>query len=213
MLLRVNRKTIVKKFIFQSLRAVKILANTNLLHPLVKVMEFDDLETSEHTKLKPLSITLAVEFKTRRILGFAISEMPAKGRFAKLSRAKYGPRTDKRSLGRTELFTSLAPLVEKNVLIKSDKNPHYPRDVKAHFPQATHAVFKGRKATVAGQGELKKGGFDPLFSLNHSCASLRANINRLFRRTWCTTKKMERLRLHIALYACFHNSKLKNTKR
>jgi hypothetical protein len=34
---------------------------------------------------------------------------------------------------------------------------------------------------------------------------LRANINRLFRRTWCTTKKKERLEQHLAVYLDFHN--------
>ena len=57
---------------------------------------------------------------------------------------------------------------------------------------------------------LKKIRFDPLFSLNHTCAMLRANLNRLFRRTWCTTKKPERLALHIAMYVVFHNETLLN---
>jgi hypothetical protein len=34
---------------------------------------------------------------------------------------------------------------------------------------------------------------------------LRANINRLFRRTWCTTKKKERLEQHLTVYMDFHN--------
>ena len=61
---------------------------------------------------------------------------------------------------------------------------------------------------MVGQGELKKIGKDPLFSLNHTAAMLRANINRLFRRTWRTTKKPERLADHIALYVWYHNSEL-----
>ena len=73
------------------------------------------------------------------------------------------------------------------------------------FPEATHWTTRGRRGCVVGQGELKAGGFDPLFSLNHSFAMLRANINRLFRRTWNTTKKPERLALHIALYVLYHN--------
>jgi hypothetical protein len=59
-----------------------------------------------------------------------------------------------------------------------------------------------------GQGELKSGGFDPLFSFNHTAAMLRANINRLVRKTWCTTKRIDRLEAHIALYVQFHNREL-----
>ena len=61
---------------------------------------------------------------------------------------------------------------------------------------------------MTGQGELKKLRFDPLFSLNHTCAMLRANINRLFRRTWCTTKKAACLKRHVAVYVRFHNTVL-----
>ena len=51
--------------------------------------------------------------------------------------------------------------------------------------------------------------FDPIFSLNHTCAMLRANICRLIRKTWCTTKKRERLVDHIAIYTYLHNRSLK----
>ena len=44
---------------------------------------------------------------------------------------------------------------------------------------------------------------------------LRANISRLFRRTWNTTKKVASLLDHLRIYAYFHNSvllrKAKNT--
>jgi hypothetical protein len=73
------------------------------------------------------------------------------------------------------------------------------------FPGAEHARHLGGRGCITGQGELKKLRFDPLFSLNHTCAMLRANINRLFRRTWCTTKKKERLEQHLWVYMDFHN--------
>ena len=50
--------------------------------------------------------------------------------------------------------------------------------------------------------------FDPLFALNHTAAMFRANVNRLIRRTWCTTKKRERLADHLTLYMAHHNLKL-----
>lgn len=52
------------------------------------------------------------------------------------------------------------------------------------------------------------GGFDPIFSINHSLASLRANINRLIRQTWCTTKRPDRLAAHLHLYVSYHNRKV-----
>lgn len=171
-------------------------------------MEFDDVESFEHSKCKPVSITMAVESGTRRILGFRVSKMPAKGHLAKIARKKYGARKDERAPARRCLFKELRLLVEPNVLIKSDESPHYPEDVKRHFPHATHERFKGKRGCIVGQGELKKIGFDPLFSFNHTAAMLRANINRLFRRTWCTSKNVQGLSDHLAIYCVFHNEVL-----
>jgi hypothetical protein len=168
-------------------------------------MQFDDLETFEHTNCKPVSVLVAVEFKSRWLLGFRCAEMPAKGPLAKISRKKYGMRQDQRKSKRRELFQSLKPLLVEKPCIDSDQNPHYRADVLEFFPQAIYRTYKGRKACVAGQGELKKGGFDPLFSLNHTCAMLRANVNRLIRKTWCTTKKIHRLEMHLNLMSVFHN--------
>ena len=92
-------------------------------------IQFDELETFEHTKCKPLSVIIAVDRKT----------------------------------------------------------------------------CKGKRGCVTGQGELKKVGFDPLFSLNHTFAMFRANMNRLFRKTWCTTKVPQGLIDHIDLYIQHHN--------
>ena len=36
----------------------------------------------------------------------------------------------------------------------------------------------------------------------------RANVNRLIRKTWCTTKNADRFRSHLILYAHEHNKRL-----
>ncbi len=207
-ILEINRKTVVRKFLFLSKQAQVLLPQINAQFAKCEIIEFDDLETFEHTKCKPLSVTLAVQHKTRRILGLRVSRMPAKGMLAAISRKKYGPRKDERPEGRKKLFNSIESLITPNALIKSDENPHYPKDVQKHFPQCHHQRFKGRRGCIVGQGELKKIGFDPLFSLNHTCAKLRADINRLIRRTWCTTKLPERLEMHLTLAALAHNQSL-----
>ncbi len=174
----------------------------------VKAIEFDEMETFEITKCKPLSIPMVVEKGTRRILGFRVASMPAKGPLAKISLKKYGKRDDDRPKAAMELLEELVPCVSPTALIMSDQNPNYPKWIKSHFPSCSHTAIKGRDSCVVGQGELKKVGFDPIFSFNHTAAMLRANINRLFRKTWCTTKDAERLKAHIALYVQYHNEVL-----
>lgn len=171
-------------------------------------VQFDDLETAEHSKCKPLSVTLAVHAKTREILDFQVKRMPAKGLLSKIALKKYGYRKDRRPEGWNQIFKNLKNLVHAHALFESDENPHYPKFLKRHFPEANHIQHPGARGAIIGQGELKKQKFDPLFSLNHTCAMLRANMNRLFRRTWNTTKKQEGLIEHLWLYVKFHNQDL-----
>ena len=207
-LLKISRRTVAKKHKF--IASVKRIENDKdfVNGPMVHEVQFDDLETIEHTKLKPLSVIMAVEKSTRRILGFRVCQMPAKGHLAKLSRKKYGYRVDMRAKGREDLFKNLALKVSEDAVIDSDQSPHYPGSVRRWFPNATHNRFEGKRGCVAGQGELKKVSFDPLFTLNHTFAMLRANINRLVRKTWCTTKDPERLKDHIEIYVNYHNRML-----
>jgi len=207
-LLNLSRTTVARKLVYLGANSRKELLKSNLAMEKCSIVEFDDQETSEHTKCKPLSITLAVESKTRRILGFEVSQFQAKGHLTRTALKKYGPRKDTRPQGRQRLFENLKQLVSETATFKSDQNPHYGADLKKSFPLATHVTFKGMRGSIVGQGELKKVRFDPLFSLNHTCAMTRANMNRLFRRTWCTTKLPERLADHFAIYAVYHNEML-----
>ena len=210
-ILKVHRTTIARRLIFlgkQAQRDQETLLRAIIPNRSVQVLQMDELETFEHTKCKPLSVALCVEERSRAILSFSVSSMPAKGKLAEISRKKYGFRVDDRRRGLKQVLSASRPYLAPGALIKSDECPRYPKLIQKHFPHSKHETHKGRRGCVVGQGELKKIGFDPLFSLNHTCAMLRANINRLVRRTWCTTKKPERLSDHIALYVHYHNSPL-----
>ena len=207
-LLKLSRTTVARKFKLLAFFA-RIKNEKDFSHrPIVYEFQFDDLETFEHSKCKPLSVIMAVEKRTRKILGFQVARMPAKGRIAEKARKRYGFRRDERSGTRQKLFEEIRSKIHPFATIESDQNPYYKRPVEKFFSNAVHMTTAGRKGCVVGQGELKAGKFDPLFSLNHTFAMLRANINRLFRRTWCTTKDPLRLRDHLDLYVLYHNQKL-----
>ena len=210
-MLRINRKTVTRKWVLMS-----GLAKQERLAELVKLalapqklgeLQFDEMESFERSKCLPLSIPLAVT-PERKILSFRVVSMPAKGPLALISRKKYGPRRDDRKAGALELFSEILAVVDPNALFKTDQKSTYPGWIRARFPRARHKAFKGKRGCVVGQGELKKVFFDPLFSFNHTAAMLRANINRLFRRTWCTTKRPDRLAAHIELYIQAHNRRV-----
>lgn len=203
-----NRKTVVRKFRYFGGLFEHFLKLQNEKQLPVDEIQFDDLETFEHTKCKPLSVTLAVEKKSRRILGFEVAQMPCKGKLAKVSIKKYGFRKDMRSPARDRLFATIKPYLNSRVIIHSDDNPHYKKQVKQYFPDGTHITSLRGRGSSSGQGELKRKKFDPLFSINHTFAKLRDDIKRLSRKSWCTTKVPTQLRLNIVLMAVYHNYRI-----
>jgi len=176
--------------------------------PAASTILIDEMESFEHTKCKPLTIPIAIEEKTRKILSLRVGKIAAKGHLAALSREKYGYRPCERKACLHAVFRELGDVVQEKATIKSDVSRHYPLPIKSYFPKAIHTAYKGRRGCIVGQGELKAVGFDPLFSLNHSYAMIRDNVKRLARRTWTTTKRPDRLELHLYTYAWFHNLRL-----
>lgn len=205
-----TRKTIARKIQFlgsqakQNHQAFLTTVNQEELSHL----QFDELLTSHHTKLKPLSLSVVCSKKSRKILAVELSQIPSFGHLAKISIKKYGrrPRELRRTLNR--LFAELNKILPASGIIESDEHQFYPRPIKKHLPNWLHLQHKSVRASVVGQGELKRIKWDPLFSINHTFAMMRANINRLFRRTWNTTKSLEMLMHHVWIYVEFHNTVL-----
>ena len=208
-LLRTSRTTVARKLVFlgDQARAQQrhFLDEHCQQNGLFDAVQFDDLETFEHTKCKPLTVTVVMNPESRLIIDYALAPIAANGPLAAISRQKYGKRKDQSRAARHQLFERLKARVSPEAEFKSDEHRHYPVLMRRHFPAATHRRYKSIRGCVTGQGELKKVRHDPLFGVNHTLAMLRANINRLVRKTWCTTKKIERLDDHLALYIDFHN--------
>ena len=235
----VNRKTVARKLVYLGkLCQMKNLEIASELKGQINEVEFDELITHEHTKCKPLSIAVAVEKYSRYIMGFQVSKIPANGRLAKISVAKYGKRPNHRERGLNRMFNEIKPLTNDNTRWNSDEYPTYRKELCkvigkeiSHIPEQflpkmkaeknpkkqqkqsevfpiNYRQFKGIKGCITGQGELKKTVFDPLFTINQTLAMLRAKINRLFRRTWNTTKKIEGLENHLHIYVHYHNTRI-----
>lgn len=206
LLLGVNKKTVERKlpYIAQKCRRLN-QRELKKLKGRVYNIQLDDLITKENSKLKPLSVTVVVDEDRRRILALEVSQIPAFGHLAKASINRYGHRKDLHFEGLTRIFETIAPIVSEEVLVKSDEHQRYPGFIFKYLPKAKHEAFKSERGCVAGQGELKKIQYDPLFIINHTCALLRANVNRLIRKTWCTTKDPNRLKDHIDIFMYFYN--------
>ncbi len=209
----VNKKTIARRVTPFANCARKHLEKMRAETADITEIVFDEMESFEHTKLKPLTIPLAVEKHTRKILAYDVGKIAAKGPLARLSIKKYGKIKCQRRKVLDSLFRQLHHVAHPRCNFSSDESPHYPGTLRRYFKDAQHQQFKGRSASIVGQGEMKKGGFDPLFSLNQTAAMIRDNIKRLTRRTWCTTKRIDRLSDYLAIYAFYHNQIIEGTTR
>jgi hypothetical protein len=214
-LLGVNRKTVDRRIAYLAARArvemeggSSLQLRPNSEPPISQEVFLDELITFEHTRCKPLAVCMAVS-KERKILAFSVSSMPPIGkRLKQISLRKYGPRPNHRKKGLASCLDQMRRHVGPGTTFVSDQEHSYRALISRKYPGHLHRTHPSKRAVIAGQGELKDHTFDPLFSINHTFAMLRANLARLARRTWVTTKKPSRLLEFIQIYAGFHNLEL-----
>ncbi len=207
--LNLARKTIERKFVYLAKKArvnQKELLKKWSENPLQEV-QFDDLISSVHTKLKPISISVVVDPMSFKVLGARAAEIPAFGKIAEISRRKYGKRKNRHPKILSELLFDLKANIASEVKFKTDEHKRYSEIIASHFPRAKHKTYKGARASVVGMGELKTKRFDPLFAINHTLANFRGGMNRFFRRTWCTSKTIKHTQDHIDIFVDYYNEK------
>jgi hypothetical protein len=203
--LGIDRKTVYSRFHWLSNLAEKQFHEFLKSLKTCQTLYFDEMESIEHTKLKPLTIPLLVN-EAQQILGIDCGRIPAKGHLAEISRNKYGER-DSEAKEKLQAAFELLPKNFSPQQVRSDGKPSYQAMVQQRWPGVPHEVHTRKPSKKMEQPFLlsEKRVFDPMFALNQRCAKLRADINRLIRRSWSTTKKIENLRRHLMLYACYNN--------
>jgi uncharacterized protein YlaI len=203
--LKTNRKTVVRKFLFMAQEARRMheakLAEGRWRAPAI---QFDEMETFEHTRMKPLSIGLAVNPETYEILYTNVAPFPAKGPLAGLARKKYGFRPDLRNHARRDLIKKLRRFEPQ--IITTDKASAYGKPIRTFLPQTFHRQTTRKKQDRNFfHKNRRRNPNDEMFVLNFICAKLRHDLSRLMRKVWVTTKKPERLQAHLDLFTAFHN--------
>ena len=203
-----DRKTVARKIVFLAAQARLKSAAWLSQQPLFSHVQWDELISFEHTRLKPLSVAVMSSVQHRCIIGFGVAQIPASGVIAERSREKYGRRTNRSGPMRKRVLTDVAQQLTEKVLIESDEHPRYANEIKKVLPDAVHVQHRSVRGSLTGQGELKRTGYDPLFGINHTLAMMRDNIKRFARKTWCTTKRVDALTDVLAIYMHYHNTVL-----
>ncbi|MBO9665799.1 MAG: hypothetical protein J7501_03190 [Bdellovibrio sp.] len=206
-ILECNYKTVHDKIQWMGIRAKDRNSKQDLTS---ETLFIDEMETIEHTKLKPLTIAVAVN-ENYKILGVRVGTIPAKGKTAAISYKKYGYRENQSAEKTKELLSQISQQISKPFsVIKSDAKPSYSKIINEAFPNTPYQQFIAaeNKEKRREQKYLKseKLIYDPIFPVNHTCAKFRDHIKRLSRRNWCTTKIKENLELHLNLYIAYTNN-------
>jgi transposase-like protein len=207
--LNLARKTIERKFIYLAKKArmnQKTLLESWRQNPITDV-QFDDLISSIHTRLKPVSVSVVIDPGTFKILGARVAEIPAFGKIAAISRRKYGRRQNHHPQALSKLLLDLKDCISSEAILKTDEHKRYPEIIAKHFPRAQHKTHKGLPASIVGMGELKTKKYDPLFAINHTLACFRGGMNRFIRKTWCTSKTLQHTQDHIDIFIDYYNEK------
>jgi hypothetical protein len=203
LVLGVNRKTIVRKFRFAA-KAARA-AHARWLRSLQKSpskIQLDEMETFEHTRLKPVTLVLAVNEETGAILDVKAAPLHYKGRLAALAFAKYGPRPDHSPNALHQVLRKLRRIAHPQLTITTDGNARYPGTIRRTLPNAAHRVCQ---PLPASEKTLRPNLNDPLFTLNHTAAKIRHDLSRMARKSWVTTKKISQLQQHLDLYIAWNN--------
>lgn len=206
-LMRVNRKTIAAKFIWLARWAEKKHREELAKLQHLTDFQFDEMESFEHTRLKPVSISLAVCSESKKIIGIEVASLSYKGRLASFALSKYGYREDTSKEAVQRVLESIKSTGAQNISISTDEKKSYSKLIAQVLPDSKHYAHKIEKLSMA-QRLFRKGRRnenDPLFVLNFTAAKIRHDLSRMARKTWVTTKKANFLQAHLNLYIAYTN--------
>jgi transposase-like protein len=204
--LGVNRKTVVRKFLFVAeLARREHQRRVRSGEIKTSFVQFDEMETFEHSRLKPLSIALAVRAKTGEILDTRVATMNCKGHLAAISQRKYGFREDTRDQAREEVLFTVKACSRSSLIVVSDKQAEYPGFIKKVLPHAKHEAVRRTERAPWLRSADRSNSSDALFTLNYTAAKIRHDLSRMARKVWVTTKRRERLQAHLDLYIAWNN--------
>ena len=209
-LLKINFKTVVRKFLFLAKNAesehFKKLAQRSFD---VSSVQFDEMLSFEHTRLKPLSIALAVQKTGHRVIDIQVAQSHYQGRLSAIALKKYGPRADKSHEARKKVLETIQSQTQTTCHIITDAKPQYKNEVFHYVPTAQLQQINNRGGRLKRLLQSRRQNIkDPMFELNLVAAKIRHNLSRMARKVWVTTKRAEMLQKHLMLFMAYHNEYL-----
>lgn len=102
-----------------------------------------------------------------------------------------------------QVLQAVAPSLKARATIATDGATEYPKWIAQHLPGVKHEVHVAKNPATSHKAS--KSVYDPLFAINHTFARLRADLPRLHRTTWTTTKSLAEFERHVWLWVAWNN--------
>ncbi len=114
------------------------------------------LITKENSKLKPLSISIAVDADSRLILAGKVSQIPAFGHLAHVAKKKYGRRECHHRLGLEALFKEIRPSFIQIQSLSRTSTKSTRSSFKDTFPKQNMSAIRVKEVVWPARESLKK---------------------------------------------------------
>ena len=192
-ILKTTYKTVVRKFKFMAHKAremhLKQIDNKEIVTTYV---QFDEMETFETKKTRPLGIELAIRAKTCEILSARVCRIPMKAHSVSPRIKNEYKKVTNRKEGMTDMF------LEVSKCLDADRSTLVCDGLKENVTIASDICDESLIQSYSDD-------YGKLWKINHTCAKLRHHLSRLTRKTWATIKRMERLQMHLDLFIAHQN--------
>jgi len=189
--LKINRKTVEKYFLKMAKKAqIENLKNLDNRGIVTSYIQFDSLETFEHTKRRPLGIHISIRAKTGELISAKVHKTDI--RALSVSQEKI-----KEWNSQTNQMQSLSEMLLETKKVFNRINTTIACDGYRPQINLTKEICDESFVNVSILPENKK--------IDLTFRKLRNDISRLSRKSLCSTKKAERLQNHLDLYINYNN--------
>lgn len=192
-ILKISYQTVVKKWRFMADKA-RLRHEVALQHGeiITKYIQFDQMETYEHTKKKPLGIALSIRPKTGQILSAQVCRIPIRALTLSKQKAVEYNKQSNRKEAFYKMLSDTKHCLDKGYSVLSCDGER-------------EAISMAKLMCPDSLIETHVNDYAGMWRLNHTCAKLRHHISRLKRKTWATTKSKDYLQMHLDLFIAYQN--------
>ena len=204
--LRVARRTIERRFAWLAAHAGRFhrnrLAHASLNGPFM----LDEMETFEGNRYQPVTVPVLIEPRSLFVIASEVGPLRRKGRMTPAQRRLRGEHERKHGRRPSHSAAAVRSVLER---LRSCAAPDGPvelvSDQKPLYEHLGGRVFGSRFRWQAHSASARRDQHNPLFPINHTNARLRHFLSRLRRRSWCVSKRRQRLREHLQIAALWVN--------